>query len=565
MTGIPVSGAENWLILNDVALDFASEAENRDAQAVEYKNNLLRVTQSAPERLRVLIDSEELETEVYGRWIWRPRGFAGLYTLSVAVGANIVAQTHVRVLPSKLSYARYTQMLRDIGRFSIDLLFRLRSPAGEYVVPENDGNRSSALREYSLLRQVFPELRHSVTAIRRSPHMALHTNSEVHLLFETMRIGDEAMPIVGNSLKVPCNRRDGQVGVAILPETWLVERRLHTYDVAENRLLKHFLGRQLVPRIYGIRNQAQTELKRRRLERDIKRRRNWEDDETEHIDELERVCVECSDMLAETLAWLDAPYLGTVGNQPSSVAPSQILQKNPHYSRFYRIYLKLQQSLRYSVDTENFLATLSLRNMADLYETWSVFKMSGLVRDILLSAGYTLSTASGFFRLVEDQLQLEVNRDASIELLRNENRVVIRYEPLYPPENSIGSGLVSANTRSQRTPDMAIELWSGTQAKQVLIFDAKYRTTKVRGRDSYVEDDLDKMDHYRRTIQWKPSNPRDSMKRVVASAYIMYPGDEIEHDKMRCDVGALPLKPKMNDVQGLARAVLDLLHNARVI
>ena len=55
------------------------------------------------------------------------------------------------------------------------------------------------------------------------------------------------------------------------------------------------------------------------------------------------------------------------------------------------------------------------------------------------------------------------------------------------------------------------------------------------------------------------------MKRVVASAYIMYPGDEIEHDKMRCDVGALPLKPKMNDVQGLARAVLDLLHNARVI
>ena len=74
--------------------------------------------------------------------------------------------------------------------------------------------------------------------------------------------------------------------------------------------------------------------------------------------------------------------------------------------------------------------------MADLYETWSVFKMSGLGTRHITSAGYTLSTASGFFRLVEDQLQLEVNRDVSIELLRNENRVVI-HEPLYPPENLI--------------------------------------------------------------------------------------------------------------------------------
>ena len=110
---------------------------------------------------------------------------------------------------------------------------------------------------------------------------------------------------MGNSLKVPCNRRDGQVWSRHPAERWLVERRLHTYvDVAENRLLKHFLGANLSHGFYGIRNQAQTELKTSTFERDIKRRRNWEDDETEHIDES-RARVECSDMLAETLhGWM---------------------------------------------------------------------------------------------------------------------------------------------------------------------------------------------------------------------------------------------------------------------
>jgi hypothetical protein len=560
-----VSGVERWLTLNGVPLDFGPSAENRDAEAVEYKDNQFRVTGSAPDHLRLLIDDEELETEIYGRWLWRPRGFAGLYRLTVKVNDRLAAATRVRVLPSKLSYERYTQMLKEIGKFSVDLLFRLRSPADEYMQPEYDGTRSSALREYALLRQVFPELRNVIAAIRRSPRTALQTRHEEHLLYQALEIGDGAIPVMGNVLRVPSKVQSSHFRFTELPETWLVERRLLTYDISENRLLKHFLGRQLVPRIYGIRSQAKNELERRRLERDIKRRRNWEDDESEHIDELERVVGKCGEMLNETQAWLDAPFLQSVGNQLSTLAPTQVLQKHPHYARFYRIYLQLQQSLRYSVNTESFIAALSLRNMAELYETWSVFKMSGLVRDILLNAGYHLSSAIGFFRLVDDQLQLEVNRNAAIELVRDKNRVVIRYEPLYPPGNTAGSGLVSANARSQRTPDMAVELWSSSSAKQVLIFDAKYRTTKVRNQESYVEDDLDKMDQYRRTIQWKPSDPRDSMKKVVASAYIMYPGDEMEHDDVRCDIGALPLKPLMTDARELARAVLKLLHNAKIL
>src|SRR5258708_35444545 len=80
---IPISGADAWLTLNGKLLSFQGDDENLDAQTYETRDNMLRVTLAAPEDLQVYVDEKLLETERYGRWLWRPDGYAGLYLLQV--------------------------------------------------------------------------------------------------------------------------------------------------------------------------------------------------------------------------------------------------------------------------------------------------------------------------------------------------------------------------------------------------------------------------------------------------------------------------------------------------
>src|SRR5713226_5584930 len=126
---IPTSGADKWLTLNDRPLSFHDDNENLDAQAHESRDNTFRITNAAPDDLQIYVDEQLLQTERYGRWLWKPDGYAGLYLLQVSVPGYPLQTARVRVLPEKLSYVRYKAMLDDISKITVDLLFRLNSPA----------------------------------------------------------------------------------------------------------------------------------------------------------------------------------------------------------------------------------------------------------------------------------------------------------------------------------------------------------------------------------------------------------------------------------------------------
>ena len=100
---------------------------------MEYEYNRLRLTRQAPDQIVIHVDGEQLDTEVYGRWDWKPAGFAGLYNLEVSTKEQGPYNTQVRVLPSQLSRQTHELMLRQIAEFSADLLFQLRSPAKEWI------------------------------------------------------------------------------------------------------------------------------------------------------------------------------------------------------------------------------------------------------------------------------------------------------------------------------------------------------------------------------------------------------------------------------------------------
>ena len=97
----------------------------------------------------------------------------------------------------------------------------------------------------------------------------------------------------------------------------------------------------------------------------MKLRNKWEDDETPKIEELEIVVEECQKMIKWCIAWSGEPFLKQVKSLSTSGKATQVLLKNPFYSRFYHLYLQFQQELKISLNAEKYLTTLALRKMSD--------------------------------------------------------------------------------------------------------------------------------------------------------------------------------------------------------
>ncbi len=560
---IPISGADTWLTLNGKPLSFQSDSENLDVQAHEMRDNILRITDLAPDDMQIYVDEKRLETERYGRWLWKADGYAGLYTLQVYVSDHEPQMARIRVLPEKLSYERYKLMLDNIGKIAIDLLFRLNSPAGEKAITQFREEEASALRNYELIQRIMIELADVLASIRRSPHRILREYSEQRLLHEVHQFSNITLPVTGSVLTLPKNVAE-RCRVDNLPAFWTIQQNKLTYDVHENRLLKQFIQHQLVAKLVIIQEKAQKEIKRREKERAIKRYKGWEDDETPLIEELQRVLVACQQMTERCIAWGSEPFLKAVSSFSASGKASQVLLKHPAYSRFYRLFLQFQQELRISLDTQQYLTTLTLRKMWDIYQIWSIFHLTKLIVDILTSAGYQVTSNSIFYEVEKDSFQIDVHKNVStVTLTKDDLKIEMKYEPLYPKPIGNMPGLISTDY-GQLTPDMSMEIYNKGQLKSVLIFDAKYRYQEIDGSYYPKDEDLDKMRKYRDKIRYRtydPRKPDQKPHKVVSSAYILYPGMYLDHTSDEADIGALPLVPNMarDRLSEVEEAIKDIL------
>jgi len=560
---IPISGVDTWLTLNDRSLSFQDESENLDAQAQETRDNRLRITPAAPDDLQIYVDGKLLETERYGRWLWKPDGYAGLYMFQVHAPGHPTQMTKVRVLPEKLSYERYKVMLDNIGKIAVDLLFRINSPAGEKTIIQFREQEASALRNYRLIQKVMDELQDVIASIRRSPYRVLREYSEQRLLHEVRQFSSETMSVTGVVLTLP-TKVAKTCGVDHLPASWMVQQNALTYDVHENRLLKQFVQHQLVAKLGIIQEKAQKEIKRRERERATKLYKGWKDDETPLIEELKQVLAECQRMTKRCITWGSEPFLKSVKSLAASSKATQVLLKHPSYSRFYRLYLQFQQELKISLDTEQYLTTLTLRKMYDLYQIWSVFHLTRMIVDILTDAGYQVTSNSIFYEVEKDSFQIDVRKNVpTVTLAKDDLKIEMKYEPLYSKPIGNMPGLVSADYE-QLTPDMSVEISNKGQLKSVLIFDAKYRYQEIDGAYYPKGEDLDKMRKYRDKICYRtydPSRPNQRPRKVVFSAYILYPGTYLEHAPDEPEIGAFPLVPNMTQdgLQEVEEAIKDIL------
>jgi hypothetical protein len=556
----PVSGVNDWVTLNGQPLRFDPNSDNLAAGAVEYDYNRLRLTRSAPDELEIRVDGKTLETEVYGRWDWRPAGFAGLYELIITAPKHGTHRTQVRVLPSHLSHRRYEQMLKEIGEFSVDLLFQLHSPASERVATDLIAQLQSPLRTYKLVSSLMDELTDALTTIERAPHQALVSQGERKEWHEVRELAGHAVPLTGPSVLLTRQNRLPH----IWPQQWQVERAVLTYDIYENRLLKQFLWRQLLPRLDELEQRAQQEIRRRQHNLAVIRHYGWEDTETARISQLAEVTTNCQLMKRRVIGWGSLPFLQQVSLITLRTVPTQVLQKHPAYSRFYRVYLRFQRELKRGLNAEGFLTSIAMRKLSELYEVWSVFRLTQLLLKMLNQLSYQTVSSHGFFRVEDELFHFEVDRDAAVELTKGNKRVVIRYEPIYPPMDKVASGLVTMR-RYQRTPDLALEVWQDGKPEHLLIFDAKYRAREEGGSKIFMDDDLDKMSAYASEFGWKSPHVSSRPRHIPTSAYIIYPGEVVEHNRDNPEVGALPIVPEARQQTEVYHALADLLRDADLV
>src|SRR5258708_37617251 len=179
----PISGAERWLTIQHSNsakppqyLSLQSNDDNARLDIREYNEYEIRLTTDASEidNVGLFIDDETLKTEIYGKWLWRPKDHAGLYKFEFR-GRNITPYiTHIRVFPHKFTQKRYEKMQSEISQIALDLLFRLNSPAQEHAISTSDARVVSALHDYQQIRRIVTQLVGIIAEIRREPHQTLH-------------------------------------------------------------------------------------------------------------------------------------------------------------------------------------------------------------------------------------------------------------------------------------------------------------------------------------------------------------------------------------------------------
>lgn len=529
---------------------FDESDENAALWVVEYGHYVIEVTTEAPGALTLWIDGVRMETRHYGIWEWKTDDYAGLYRFEVQATTGELYSTNLRVFPHKMRRSAYDRMKQELSEIALDLLLRLDSPARELAEYGTRQEETSALHDYMLISSMLAELGNVMSQLRRNPQHALHGQSVPQSWQHITHFSPDAIPLPGNYQVAPAVLE--QRHVRYLPGTWLTQERRLTYDTYENRLLKHFLQKQLMTKLAQIEKRAQREEQQLRVHCARYRK---DQNARDLLEKMQQALVRCQQMKERCLRWSSEPFLQDVRPLVHGGEATQLLLKDPTYNRFYRLYLRFQQHLKITRDAQKAVDELSLKKVSALYELWSVFTLSRLAIDELLVAGYRIVSNSTFFEVERDYFQFDVQKNtASIVLAKNDLRVEFKYEPIYPNQSLMQgkSALVATILgRDPKTPDLAIEVYQGDQPRHVLIFDAKYKHEKHDRRAYPKQEDIDTMRSYHAVIQYqtytggKGSDPH-WRTRIVRCAYVLYPGDELYQEGEDRSIGAFPLAPGMS-------------------
>jgi hypothetical protein len=215
------------------------------------------------------------------------------------------------------------------------------------------------------------------------------------------------------------------------------------------------------------------------------------------------------------------PLFREVGRFTGLSSESLVLQQKSGYAKVYRVW----QQLKWYLDSLEGNSSLSVKNVAKLYEVWCFLE----IRQILLNLGF-VETRNNPVPMVNTGTELKFRDGLGGAFhFRRDDGVKLRlaHEPRFSKSDRHA---IRSWTTAQK-PDIFLEASFPSDEKIVWLFDAKYRiksTDDVKPDDDLAPDDaINQMHRYRDALvqMGKADYSKIQRKsRPVFGAYALYPG-----------------------------------------
>ncbi len=204
-----------------------------------------------------------------------------------------------------------------------------------------------------------------------------------------------------------------------------------------------------------------------------------------------------------------------VGNYNGLSRESLVLQQKPGYAKVYRVW----QKLKWYFELLGNDASLSLRNVAELYEVWCFLE----VRDILLDLGFSeLSNKKA--ELFNTGIEVSMKDGfAGAFLFERQDGIKLRlaHEPIFRDNTKPIKTWLTA-----QEPDILLEATFPDGSAFIWLFDAKYRIKPNEAQDLVPDDAINQLHRYRDALIHLQKLEAETYRktRPVFGAYALYPG-----------------------------------------
>lgn len=501
-------GNRNWTIFSNVLDSFKKYLVDKE-EAVDLLSEKMeiefQIKLESDEEITFKIDGMEITSEKKGQWKYDPRHIVGHREIQIN-------NESLRCLPifPKFDIRMYEKMIEDLRTKLIDI-YPLEKKGPSFI---SDASFPNILERFKRIGYFFDELKKIMTGIRLNPHRSLVGMNCYSELYELESCGDDIVdPLVTadrfihSKVEVPVI--SNYFGKDKIPERISNRKKEITFDVYENRMLKHFLiilnqhlsnfelFIQEKNNIYfSEKYESNSEIENRQIEN---RYAKFEDI---------RKC--CSTYRKGVRNFLNMPFLENVGDFEGFKGSTPILEKESNYSKFYELYLEYKKNFKQEFKLHN-CVFLGLEDTPKLYEYWCLLKIMDIL-NIEYELSHMIDSRFGVIKIPEN-----------IDLYRTElYRVVYQKNYQVKKTEDIGIGSYSG----KMIPDIVIEIYEGREIKEIIVFDPKYRTLIGAGKnpgDKIDNEPINKMHVYKDSIISK--NESLEMSRLVKKGIIVFPND----------------------------------------
>jgi len=465
----------------------------------------------------------------------------GVQTIRVQTDGKSVSQK-VRIRPTKISQEDYEESLRQIQEIAYNIIYEVFGRTEEEVRLRRLQAPKSPAEFFSYFEKNFAQFKNIFRRIQKDPNVAIKERLRETRFFEADHF--EEVIEYERPEKRLVSLQDRLNG--LLPKIVATSEGFLSFDVYENRLLKHYLG-LVVNKLNFLKEVAINEIKRESQNQEIYGGDPSSDARfQEKIERWTQIVQKCDNNRRDANRMRTSSFLDDV-SKLGLVKTSMVLQKEPRYKAFYELYRDFRKNSVIEIHSDYF--HLPVTDLWRTYEIWVLLKVYEALRNIgFVTRNQGLVDVDA--RYICDAKKVRFNFDLTknkslLEMDKKGRTVKVYYQREYQTNfDDYGSTYETA-----QRPDIALEIFeAGAAIPEIIILDPKYR---IEG-DKPPQAAIHELSHYKNTIRDKQD------RRIVKNAYAVYPGKTTESFGKNRDYGYIGLIPT-SDMSQFEQKILEMI------